>query len=380
MQEQLKKIREEAENCKRPMFFFHDDADGVCSFLQFYKFIGKGKGIVIKSTPNVDERFLRQVEEYSPDKIFILDLAMVKQEFLDAVNAKVIWIDHHEPQKRDNVLYFNPRLYHPNENTCVSHISYKILKQHLWIAMTGTVGDWQLPKDLAKEFSEKYPDLLPKNIKSPDKALFGTRLGELIKIINISLKGKTNDAMNCIKIMTRIDSPYELLNADSPQTRFIHKKIHPAYEEYSHLISDVVKHVKNRKDKRLIVYTYQSKLNSYTGELSNELLFRYPKSVIIIAREKSGEMKMSLRSGKNIMIRPILEKALACVNGYGGGHEHACGGSVKVEDWENFLSMIDNDVKASIPKPAKKIHHKPISKDTVPKDAIKPVHKITQGE
>ena len=87
-QKQIKQIREELETCKRPLFFFHDDADGLCSFLLLYRFIKEGKGIIIKTTPRVDEKFLRKVEEYGPDKIFIVDIAIVDQYFLD---HKLLW-------------------------------------------------------------------------------------------------------------------------------------------------------------------------------------------------------------------------------------------------------------------------------------------------
>ena len=55
-----------------------------------------------------------------------------------------------------------------------------------------------------------------------------------------------------------------------------------------------------------------------------------------MAREKSGEMKCSLR-GSKIQILPILKKALDGIEGYGGGHELACGACIKVHDWERFL-------------------------------------------
>ena len=45
---------------------------------------------------------------------------------------------------------------------------------------------------------------------------------------------------------------------------------------------------------------------------------------------------MSLRS-KEIIIRTVLEKALEGVQGYGGGHEHACGANVKKEDFDRFI-------------------------------------------
>ena len=345
----IEQIREELEFCKKPLFFFHDDADGVSSFLLMYKHLNLGNGVIVKSHPSVDSKFIKKVKEYEPDKIFVLDLSNVEQEFIDETKKKIIWIDHHEPQKRHNVIYLNPRNTDPHYSPAASRICYEIVKENLWIAMCGIVGDWQLPEDIAKEFREMYPDLLPEEANTPEKALFETDIGRLAKIFNFSLKGKTQDAMKCVKILSRIETPYELLNGESSQAKYILKKIKKTEEEYDELLKKIEEKQKKNKS-NLIVHIYTSKNNSITGEISNELLYRNPEKVIIIAREKSGEMKTSLRSGKNILIAPILQKILAEVEGYGGGHEHACGACIKKDDWPKFITLMENEVNKMLKK------------------------------
>ena len=100
---QIKEIRDELRHCKKPIFFFHDDPDGLCSFLLFYRFLGEGKGVVIKTKPNIGEMFVRKVDEYGADKVFVLDIAMVEQGFIDRVRVPVIWVDHHGPYERERV-------------------------------------------------------------------------------------------------------------------------------------------------------------------------------------------------------------------------------------------------------------------------------------
>ena len=53
--EQLEELREELQTCKRPLIFFHDDPDGLTSFLLFYRFVGDGKGIVLKTATEMGE-------------------------------------------------------------------------------------------------------------------------------------------------------------------------------------------------------------------------------------------------------------------------------------------------------------------------------------
>jgi hypothetical protein len=339
---QIKEIREELQYCKKPLFFFHDDPDGLCSFLLLYKFVGDGKGIVIKSSPKVDINFLPKVEEYQPDKIFILDLALVNQDFLDAVKVPVIWIDHHDPIQREKVRYYNPRIENQKDNTPVSYYCYRITEaeKDLWIAICGIVGDWfMLP--LSKEFSKKYPDLLPAAITKPDKVLFSTKLGELIKILSFILKGTTSEVMKCIKIMTRIEGPNEILGQTTPRGNYIYKRAMLIKKEYDRIFEDAMK-VK-RGD--IIEYQYAGGKYSFTKELSNELLFQNPDKIILVCREKSGEMKCSLRSGPSVLLPGLLEKSLRDIDGYGGGHEHACGVCVKKEDFNQFMQNLKEELK-----------------------------------
>ncbi|MBD3248759.1 hypothetical protein GF336_01825 [Candidatus Woesearchaeota archaeon] len=336
---EINQIREELQTCKKPLIFFHDDADGLCSFLLLYRYIKEGKGIIVKTTPDVDEKFIKKVEEYQPDKIFIVDLAIVQQEFIDKIKPKIIWIDHHKPLKRENVLYFNPRKHDKEDNTPVSSLCYQVVQQDMWIAAAGAIADWHWPYFI-EEFRKEYPDLLPESIDNPEDALFETKLGKLIDIISFSLKGTTQDALKYAKIFTRIKTPYEILDQETPKGKYIYKNFEKIDKEYQNMLKKALK-VKPRG--KILLFEYQSGKMSFTKDIANELLHRNPDKLTIIAREKDGEMKMSIRS-KNIIIPPILEKALKETEGYGGGHEHACGANVKKQDFERFLDIFKKNL------------------------------------
>jgi len=331
--DQIKEIRKELDECKNPLFFFHDDPDGLCSFLLLYKYKKEGNGVIVKSVPKLDEKFLKKVQEYSPDKIFVADIALLDQEFIDKANAQVVWIDHHEPIKRSNVKYFNPRIKDKSENTPATLICHKVAGDNLWIAMTGCIGDWVLPP-FHKEFKDKYPDLV-NDEKDPGTILFTTKIGQLAKIFSFVLKGKTMDVMKCVKILTRIKTPYEILNQETSEGEFIYKRYEKINHQYSLLLEQALK--KESKDP-LLIFTYEENRMSFTGDLSNELHFRIPDKLIIVGRKKNDEIRMSLRSNK--LLPPILEKALQGLEGYGGGHEHACGACVKQDDFELFIQRI----------------------------------------
>ena len=318
------------------MIFFHDDPDGFCSFLLLYKFIGDGRGFVVKTTPRITEKFVRQVEMYQPDKVIIVDIAVVEQEFIDSVKVPIVWIDHHQPLKRHGVKYYNPR--EIGKKVPASYVRYQITQENVWLGMCGTVGDWHMP-DFRKDFVKEYPDLLGKDVKKAQDALYNSKLGKLVKIIAFLLRGQHSDVRKCIKIMTRIKDPYEILDGETSSAKFLHKRYNMVNSEYE----DLLKSVKVPKDK-LLVFTYTAKRMSLSGELANELLYKHPDKVVIIAREKSGEFKCSLRSPLNIKLNKILEKALEGLEGFGGGHEHACGAVVKKEDFDEFIERIRQEI------------------------------------
>lgn len=332
--EQIRQIRDNLDNCKNPLIFFDDDQDGLCSFLQFYRYKGEGNGIIVKTAPKLSTVFLNKVEEYAPDKIFILDVALVEQEFLDEMKVPVIWIDHHGPFKADNVKYFNPRISNWEDNHPTSYMCYQVAQKDLWIATLGCIADWFIP-DFLNEFRKEFPDLIDKDYKKPGDIIYSTKLGHLIQIFAFVLKGKTRDVMKSIKILTRIESPYEILNYETAQGKFIYKRYEEVNKEYEPMLKDVLKKAE-KSDEKFFVYAYKDDKTSFTSELSNEAIYRYPDKIILIGREKNEDMKCSLRSAKTIL-PPLVEKALIGLDGYGGGHEMACGLNIKTKDFEEFV-------------------------------------------
>ncbi len=331
---QVQQIRDSLDSCKKPLFLFDDDQDGVCSYLQLYRYKKEGKGIIVKTTPKVGTIFITKINEFQPDMVFILDLADVEQEFLDEIKVPVIWIDHHGPYDRQNVKYFNPRISNWGDNHPTSYMCHQIVERDLWIGALGCVADWFIPPFI-NEFIKEYPDLIEEPYKGPGDILYNSKLGHLIRIFSFVLKGKTEEVNKCIKILTRIGSPYEILNQETAQGKFIYKRYSLVNNMFEPLQKDVMETAKNTKDK-LVIYKYNDDKTSFTSDLGNEAIYRFPDKIILIAREKNDEMKCSLRSSKTIL-PPLIEKALAGLAGYGGGHENACGLSIKTRDFDEFV-------------------------------------------
>ena len=335
-------LKEEILSCTHPLFIFHDDPDGLASFLLCYRFLKEGRGIPVKAYPRVTvEPYARKAEEYGADKVFILDVAMVDQEFIDAVKVPVIWVDHHTVLERDRVKYFNPRKHGVNIPTPVLiwQVTGEERPQDLWIAVTGAIGDWYFPA-FAAEFQQAYPEILPLTCKGVEDALFNTVLGTLVKVFSFNLKGSMSEVNQAVKILTRIEDPYEILEQRTPRGKLLWKKYLQINKDYERLKEMALK--KDSKDP-IFVFTYQEDRLSLTKDLSNELLYRLQK-VIVLGREKSGEYRCSLRAPGNTKLSAALERALIGIEGYGGGHEQACGAAIKKEDFKRFLENLQKEL------------------------------------
>jgi len=333
-EKQIREIRETIEKSDNPLYFFDDDIDGLCSYILFQQKYKKGRGIAIKSTPTLDVGYLRKVEEYNPDILVVLDKPIISQDFIDKINVPIIWIDHHPLVMREGVRYYNPKAKDPSIYLPTSCMTYKITGGKIWIAFIGTVGDYSIPYFI-EEFRKGYPDLIGEE-KEIGRIAYETQVMKLIRIYNFILKGKTSDVNKCISILTKIETPYEIMGKETARAKYIYKKYEKIEREYEELLAKAEKWA-NKDD--FLIFTYPSKKISLTQELCNELSYKHPDKVIIVGREKDGEIRMGLRSKKKRIDEP-LKKALVGIRGYGGGHEFACGGNVKEEDFPKFIEQL----------------------------------------
>lgn len=330
-----RKLLQDAVN---PLYLFDDDTDGLCSFLVLKKKFGKGVGIAIKTSPELDASYSLKVDEIQPDLVVILDKPLIQKEFLDNVKTPIVWIDHHPVANIKGIHYFNPRIHDKDDSSPTSYQCYLISGEESWIALLGCIGDWFLP-EFYNDFVKKYPDLL-KPAKDAGIVLYETRFGGLAKLFMFLLKGKSSEIRKNISVLLKIETPYEILDGATEQGKFLMKRTEKAGKEYDELLERALKEA---RDDKFLIFVYPSTKNSYTGELSNELFYKFQDKFIIVGREKNGEIKMSLRCSK-VKLPSIIEKALVGIKGYGGGHDQASGGCVSQEDFERFIKNIKEEV------------------------------------
>jgi len=340
IKKEVTELRKALASYKNPIFIHDDDPDGLCSFLLLYRMHREGRGVILKTSSSLNMDFVRLIKDYSFDSIFVLDIPIVEQEFIDYWKKPFFWVDHHEALLRENLKYFNPHIRDPSVYIPTSRMAYQISgnKEDLWLAMVGCLSDYMIP-DFKDEFIKQYPGLMNKDSEIGD-ALFKDEIGKLEKIFRFLLKGKSSEVRKCIKILTRIKSPYEILRQESPAGKYLYKRFEKLDLEYQ----KVVKEAKSKRTRsKLMLYEYDDKKISFTAYLSNEISTLNPDKILIIARKHQGKIKMSLRA--KVPFSDALKKALYGINGSGGGHPMACGAVVDENDWKLFLKQFKEELK-----------------------------------
>lgn len=336
----LEEIREHLNNAQNPVFFFDNDQDGLCSFLLLQKYIGRGKGFPIKSSPALTKDYFRKIKEFNSDYIFILDKPEVSEDFIEEVekvNLPVVWIDHHEiPNGKipRYVNYYNPLIEGEKNNEPVTSICYNVTKrkEDLWLAIAGCISDNFVP-DFYNDFIKDFPDLC-KEDKDAFNIFYGSEIGKIARILGFGLKDKISNVISMIKFLMSCKGPYDFLEENS-KNKSIHKRFQEIDNKYQKIINKAKRCASS--DSKLLFFKYAGD-TSMSSDIANGLKYAFPNKIIIVIYTKGFKANISGR-GKNV--REIVLKAIEDLeNSTGGGHENAVGAQIKKEDIPEFEKRI----------------------------------------
>jgi single-stranded DNA-specific DHH superfamily exonuclease len=332
---ELKEIKGLLEKSQNPLFFFDNDVDGLCSYLLLQRYLGRGRGIPIRSFPDLNKTYVRKIDELNADTVFILDKPKVSEEFIDEVSGKnipIVWIDHHEagtdPRIIKKVHYFNSfPLSEP-----VTYICYKISGKDEWLAMVGCIGDVFKP-GFAGKFAGEFPELYNNSLSAFD-SLFLTEIGKVARILNFALKDTTTNVVKMMKFLSQAKNIYDILE-ENKLTRQIHNRFNQLKKSYDKLMTRAEEQISSSK---LIFFTYSGEM-SISSEIANGLYFKHKDKFIVVAYRGPDKVNVSIR-GKNA--KKITEKLISEIEGAtGGGHEEATGAQIPSDKFEDFKQKVE---------------------------------------
>ncbi|MBX4212059.1 hypothetical protein KW787_01205 [Candidatus Pacearchaeota archaeon] len=344
---QMEEIKEHLSKAQNPLFFYDNDADGLCSFLILRRYIGRGKGIAVRSYPDLNASYAKRAQELNADYVFVLDKPLISKEFVEEIQRMqlpLVWIDHHSvsldnfSQEFQNVHIYNPsRLKGKNKSEePVTYLSYMITKrkEDLWIAIMGCVADHYMPS-FAKEFGKMYPEFWAKNVKKPFDVYYRTEIGRIAQSLNFGLKDSISHTVAFQNFLIQCVGPEEVFSETLGNHSF-REKYHALRRKYDSLLAQAEENTKSK----VVFFEYGGDV-SMSSELSNELSYKYPNKYIVVAYTNGPITNISLR-GKNV--KKILEKIIGNFEGAtGGGHENAVGSRIKSSDIGLFKELLEKE-------------------------------------
>lgn len=340
---QILEIREHLNKAQNPVFFFDNDPDGLSSFLLLQRFIGRGKGVPIRSFPEMSKDYFRKVEELDVDYIFILDKPLVSKEFFEEVNKvniPVVWIDHHDFVKDipEFVHYYNPKTKNKKMGEPVTFLCWQVVqkerKDDLWLAVVGCISDSYMPK-FYKDFIKKYPDL-GESSSDPFYVFYHSQIGKIIRIFSFGLKDSITNVVIMLKYLMSVKSPYDIFDENS-KNKSMYERFNYIDKKYKKFV-DKAKELSLSSENKVLFFQYGGDL-SISSDISNELIYNFPKKIVVVVYVIGGKANISAR-GKNV--KKIILNAIEGLEGAtGGGHEEAVGAKLRVDDLELFRERVE---------------------------------------
>ncbi len=332
--EEILEIREHLENAQNPIFFYDNDADGFSSYILLRKYINRGKGVAVRSHPDVDEGYAKKAQELNADYIFVLDRPILGEKFaseIQKLQLPIVWIDHHEVsnEKYENVFYYNPNGGKTKSSEPVSYWTYKIanMPENMWISIMGCIADHHLP-EFADEFKERYPEYWAEGIKEPFDAYYRTEIGRLARVIGFALKDSITHVVQFQNFILKCSTPSDM-GIEIESGKSFAKKYREIRKKHDALVNKAKTNLKGK----LLFFNYGGDM-SISAEIANELCFLYPDKFIVVGYSSGPITNISAR-GKGV--KKIFEKVLPLLdNAIGGGHDDAVGARLNTKDLEKF--------------------------------------------
>lgn len=336
--EQLEQLRTSLEASQNPLFFFDNDADGFCAYIILKRVLGRGKGVQIKTYPDLNSQYIHKVNELNPDTVVVLDKSDISEDFIDTMQEKnipIIWIDHHPTNTKPEYIQ-KTEYYNSGESAePTTYITQKIFnrEEDLWLAMVGCIADVYKP-DFAKKFEKKYPELYSAHI-SAFHALHATEIGKFSLMINFGLMNSISNVLKLARYLEKAKTPYDLLE-ENFYTRDFHTRYRDLKSELDKLVQKA--YSVTQKNPKVIYFSYSGQ-TSMSAILSNQLYFDHPEKLIIVAYKKPEKINLSIRGLQALEFTKKMIEEIPDTTG--GGHEEATGAMVPSLELEKFEQFIE---------------------------------------
>jgi single-stranded DNA-specific DHH superfamily exonuclease len=344
---QLLEIRSHLEKSQNPVFFYDNDVDGICSYIILRRFGDKGKGVAVKSHPDIDQKYAKKAQELGADYVFVLDRPELGVEFVDEIkniDLPIVWIDHHAADE-GNYDYENLWIYNPTKNKdksdeATTYLCYKATerREDLWIALMGCLADRYFP-EFVDEFEKEYPEYWSKDTKKAYDGYYKSGIGRLARALSFAIKDSISHVVQLQNFLINCRTPRDF-DLELEGNKSFGRKYREILKKYQILLDKA----KRLSGEEILFFNYGGDM-SISSDISNELCYLYPDKVVAVAYTAGPFTNISLRGTG---VKKILEEILPLMDGAtGGGHDNAVGSRIGTKDLERFKEELYKRIDGS---------------------------------
>ena len=364
----LKKAVNEIRNCldnnKKIALFTDYDVDGCTSMALFYKVFKENLNydniVFIPSNRfegyGITEQAVERINKENPDLVITADLGITENKAIENIKSKVIVTDHHIPPKEKSNAFavLNPYLSKYSNNICGCAVAWLLMTQvlenkkdrmikHLDYVALATIADMVPMIDINNRyFVNSGINLINKKEKicwrvfggKIDEGYFGFSLGPKINSCS-RMNGWNKDAVKY------------LISNDYNDCQIYNDSLDESNEERKEFQKKLFDEIKGKSD--VVVHYSNNNWNGIqglaAGKISNEF-----NAVSLIMSGKDDIISGSARSNDRIHLKDcfdVFNDKYNLLYKY-GGHSAAIGFSIKKENLNQFIELIEPFIKERI--------------------------------
>ena len=329
MEKEYKKAREFLEKItpkNKVAIITHDDLDGICSGIilhDFVEFKTKSLEIFFFSYNKGKDDF--DLSKF--DTVIISDLApnLLQELFRKIEDKKVLYIDHHPKNEKVPENFLEIRS--PSWSSC-SRITFEICgsQKNKWVSLCGVIGDAGDKFAENKEFLDSF--LKKEDVSLDDfRYKYAYRFGNMLVYLDENPR-KSFDLLRSLESYKEISK--------------VEKYILPVDKEIEKTLEEYKKKMEKLGDITFFVFEPKYGIKSV---IINIISFSASKEdIFAFLTQFEDEYRISFRAQSRKTNGPKLLKDCGVENA--GGHNAACGGSIKKGFLKQFKENLKNyDIK-----------------------------------
>lgn len=314
-----------AEAARAPVALHDCDADGLGAAVLWQRTLERAglkprRVCVDRQRDAWNEVNRKAVRVANPDRLFVLDLGCRGTPVLEGIPT--CYVDHHRPEPAPaGDLLITGYTMDPIPPTAwlAYHLAWVDVSDLAWVAAVGTLGD----------LGEKTPLLA--DLKQGYKM---THLKTVAALVNAARRSSTYGPEQAVKALLEHSSPAEFVNSTSKEVEFLKQ----CKEEVAAALAEGKKSAPRFAGPvALVRVNSPCQIHPVIAQIWRG---RLPKYYVLVANEGyvPGRVHFSARSSGDMNVLEFLRSLKQDADGrYGEGHDHASGGSLATDEWEDLL-------------------------------------------